>query len=107
LNYSQDHENDLRTLGLDQFISEFELSQVQLDDLIHHATTNGVTFDRNDYENTKDQLKILVKAYIGRRIWNNEGFYPIFNEQNEIYVRAKKLFNQAAQLNASVNSHQN
>jgi hypothetical protein len=33
-----------------------------------------------------------LKAYIARRVWGGESFYPIFNETNEILQQAIQLF---------------
>jgi len=43
-------------------------------------------------------MQLLIKAYIGRRIWKSEGFYPVYNNGDEIFMQAKALFDQADRL---------
>ena len=52
----------------------------------------GVEADMEDLNKNKGLFKLHVKAQIARKLWNNEGFYPIFNETNEILQQAVKLF---------------
>ena len=43
-------------------------------------------------------VKLHLKAQIARRVWDNEGFYPIYNETHEILKEALKQFEQAERL---------
>jgi carboxyl-terminal processing protease len=40
-----------------------------------------------------------LKAEIARRIWGNEGFYPVINETNEALQGAMKMFDRIPELN--------
>ena len=44
---------------------------------------------------TEVHLRLLVKAYIARGVWDNQGFYPIFNQQDEIFLMAIQLMDEA------------
>ena len=48
----------------------------------------------------KDVNLVICRLSLSSKIsatehWNNEGFYPVWNEQNEIYQRALDLFEEA------------
>ena len=62
---------------------------------------NGV---KPDYEDMKEHQALFnthIKAQIARQIWKNDGFYPIFNETNEVLQQAIKLFDKAENLDRS------
>jgi hypothetical protein len=39
-----------------------------------------------------------MKAEIAKLVWDSKGFYPIFNQQNEILKAALDLFDEAEAL---------
>lgn len=93
--YSQDNRDELVAMGLDAYRSSFEVSDEMLDALVATAVGNKLPFKENEFNRSKEMIKLLTKAYIARGIWDNQGFYPIFNEQDEIYNRAIQLMDEA------------
>jgi carboxyl-terminal processing protease len=51
-----------------------------------------------ELERKKKIFQIYLKAEIARRIWQNEGFFPIINEDNEVLQQAVKLFDRVPDL---------
>jgi carboxyl-terminal processing protease len=54
-----------------------------------------------DYEELKLKKRLFqvhVKAQIARKIWGNDGLYPIMNETNEVFQQAIKLFDRIPEL---------
>jgi len=96
--YYEKNKSRLEKMGFEKYNSEFEISDKMLDDLISLGKTNDVQFDKEGFNKSKELIKLYCKAYIARNVWNNEGFYPIFNQQNEIFKEALKLFDQAERL---------
>jgi len=92
LNYSQNNKIELEKMGKEKFINEYEVSESLLMDLKKVAEKNGVGFNEVQFNVSKNMIKLYLKSYIGRGIWDNEAFYPIFNLQNEIYQKALTLF---------------
>ncbi|MEO1254641.1 MAG: S41 family peptidase [Bacteroidota bacterium] len=93
--YAQDNRDKLLNMEFNAFKTYFEVSDEMLRDLIVVAEGNKLKFDEKEFNRSKKLLKQLIKAYIARGIWDNEGFYPIFNEQDEIFVKAIQLMDQA------------
>lgn len=91
LKYADDNRKTLESMSLDKFIQTFEITDKTLNQLIEVGNGNGVKFIEADFKKSKEALKVYVKAYIARNIWSNSGFFPIFNEQNEIYQKALTL----------------
>lgn len=98
--YTEQHKDRLENMSMETFISSFEVTPEILDQLVETGVENGLPFDQKGFEKSKGLLKTYVKAYIARNIWNNEGFYPIFNEQNEILQKALTLMDEAKELAA-------
>ena len=93
-----DNETYLKELGLKTFISDYQISTQQLSEIKLQANRNGVVFNKSQFEVSKTRMQLLMKAYIGRRIWKSEGFYPVYNNGDEIFIQAKTLFDEADRL---------
>ena len=99
LGYFEEHREKLEKMGLKKFISSFDISDKILKDFLQSAKTNGVVFSDKELNKSEGQIKTFLKANIGRGIWNNEGFYPVVNEQNKLFQTALNLFEEADRLN--------
>ena len=100
-NYVNKNKQKLSDMEYNNYCSSFTVSQKMLDDLVETGKLNEVKPDLEDLNRNKDLFKLHVKAQIARQIWNNKGFYPIFNQTNEILQQAVKLFDKAEQLDRS------
>ena len=95
LKYHEDNAEKLEEMGLESYLENFKVDEQMLKEVISLAKSNGVKFDDKQYKQSKDRLKIYIKAYIARSVWDNEGFYPVFNKNNEILNKALDLFEEA------------
>ena len=48
-----------------------------------------------DFNKSKEYLRILVKAHLGRQIFDDSAFYKVINDINEVYLQALNLFGEA------------
>lgn len=94
-NYSEDNRKKFEDMGLDNFKKSFQVSDYMLKQLIQTANENGLKYDRVGFDKSKEMIKLLVKAYIARGIWHNEGFYPIYNQNDEIFLKALDVIKQS------------
>ena len=93
--YAQENNERLSTMGLEEFRASFKVTDGMLSDLVALAEGNKLPFDEKEFNRSKKLLRQLTKAYIARGIWDNDGFYPIFNEQDEIFQKAIRLMDEA------------
>lgn len=93
--YAQENSEKLSKMGFETFRRSFDVTDVMLKNLVAVAADNGLKFNEKEFNQSKKLLKQLTKAYIARGIWDNDGFYPIFNEQDEIFQQAIKLMDEA------------
>ncbi len=96
LHYYEENEAQLKQYSLEQFISEFKVDKAMLNGVIELGKINNVDFNQEQFDKSAYYIKNYVKAQIARSIWDNEGFYPVFNETNEIFQAALELFDEAA-----------
>ena len=98
LNYAQKHKTQLQEQGLKQFLTDFTVSDAMLKKLVDLGTKEGVSHDPLGYARSKELMRIHTKAMIARSIWGNEGYYPVFNQTNEMFQQALKHFDEAQEL---------
>lgn len=98
LRYYENNKNELEKWSIIDFQKEFQIDNTILQDLIETGNLNGVKYDQKAFQKSEPLLKNYLKAYIARCVWQNEGFYPIFNQQNEILIKALTLLEEADQL---------
>jgi carboxyl-terminal processing protease len=91
-NYVEEHRTELEKIGYDHFYKEFVVTDAMVDRLVATGKRNGVEPDGKDLRKNKKVFQVHVKAQIARKIWNNNGFFPIFNETNEILQQSIRMF---------------
>ncbi len=96
--YSTEHRNNLEKSGYKKYYDEFEVSDKMLNELSAIGITYGVKKDEEDLKRNKELFQLHIKAQIARRIWDNAGLYPIFNQTNEVLQQAIKLFDKTEDL---------
>lgn len=96
--YADDNKKQFEEMGLTEFRSSFSVSDKDLNELVSSAEGNDLAFDKAGFNKSKELIRLLAKAYVARGVWANEGFYPIFNEQDEVFLKAISLMNEANQL---------
>lgn len=60
-------------------------------DFIEYAAKNGVKRNDAQIKQSASVLKNQLKALIARNIWNNDGFYPVIQSQDNILKKAIEL----------------
>ena len=97
--YADENLTTLEDMGYEKYYMGFNITDRMLNELVSYGEKAGVKPDLVDMKKHKKLFQLHVKAQIARKVWKNEGFYPIFNENNEILQQAVKLFDRAEELN--------
>jgi len=87
-NYAEKNKEKLQAMGFEKFYRNFEVTDAMLNDLAKTGETNKVKPDYKELKLKKRVFQVHVKSHIARKIWGNKGFYPIFNETNEVFQKA-------------------
>ena len=96
--YADKHKDELTKMGYEKYFMKFFITDDMLSQLVKVGEQNKVPADLKDMQRHKKDFQVNVKAQIARKIWSNEGFYPIFNENNEVLQQALKLFDRIPDL---------
>jgi carboxyl-terminal processing protease len=98
LAYYNDNRNDLEKMPMDRFIKSFNVSDKMLQDLLKLAARSEVKYDEAQYKRSQSLLRNNVKAFIGRSLYGNPGFFPVLHEKDEEFQEALRQFGQAQRL---------
>lgn len=71
-----------------RYIENFTVDAELLDKFFERAEEKGVPKNEELYEESLPDIKNLLKALIGRNIFDNEGFYPIYLKTDSIFQKA-------------------
>lgn len=98
LNYTENNRNKLEKMGYKEYYAHFKVTDAMLKDLVKLGAREGVEFDEQGFNRSKELLRTHVKAVIARNIWKNNGYYPIYNQTNRTFQQAMQHFDEAAKL---------
>lgn len=103
-NYSDQHPNLKTTYATAAaFSAQFPVNDVLLDEFVKFAEKKDVKFDANGFKTSRTQIGNWVKAFIGRRLYNDDGFYPTFHQTDNVLIEALKLLPKAEELEKNGN----
>ena len=98
LGYVENNRKKLTNMGFEQYYQNFKVTDEMLQDIVAMGKRQNIKFDESGYKTSKELIRTHVKALIARSIWKNEGYYPIFNQSNQVFQRALELFDEAEKL---------
>jgi carboxyl-terminal processing protease len=99
LDYLDNNKKKFENMSFEEYDKNFQISENMLQDLIKVGEKNKVKFNEKDFNKSKDYLKILIKANMGRNIYDDNAFYKIINETvNESFIQALNLFDEAREI---------
>ncbi|MGW8121404.1 S41 family peptidase [Roseivirga echinicomitans] len=88
----RDNNKYLSQWDFEKFNKEFEVTEAMLNQVIEIGKANGVRFREKEYQKSKHFLVYLIKAQLARDTYDDNAFYKIYNQTNEVYVQALELF---------------
>jgi carboxyl-terminal processing protease len=77
--------------NFDEFNRYFQVTDNIYAEFISFATTKGVPRKGKETQASDQKAKVLLKAYIGRNILDNNAFYPILNSIDPAFLKAISL----------------
>ncbi len=91
LDYRDNH-SELKEMSFEDYQANFEVSSEMLKELVLLGNKNNVLYSKRQFDKSRNLLSYLVKARIARDLYDDDAFYKIYNETNEIYRQAIALF---------------
>lgn len=87
--YTDQHRKELGMYkNHEDFHKQFLVTDEMYRDLIKFADSQGVKRDGEDLQASDSRAKVMMKAYIGRNILDNEGFFPLLNSIDPIFLKS-------------------
>ncbi len=77
-----------RYRSVEEFEDGFHVSDTMFREMVEYAGKKGVSRQGGNLVESDRRARILLKAYIGRNILDNEGFYPIINTMDPTIAKA-------------------
>ncbi len=81
------------------FKSRFNFSPDDIKAFIAKGESEGVKFNEEQYNKSKDEILLILKGYVASNMWQSNELYQIVNEGDKVIARAlqvisdKKLYN--------------
>lgn len=75
------------------FVNKFTVSDSMLNDLYDLATKEGIEFDEEQATKSVPLFSMIIKALIGRDIYENGTYFKVYNTYDPIFKEAYKLIN--------------
>lgn len=80
------------------FNKQFKVDQALVDEFTAFAEAAGVKYSEEDFKVSGNDIKIYIKSFIGRRYFQDDGFYPTYHQSDNVLKRAWELMPQAKEL---------
>jgi carboxyl-terminal processing protease len=94
--YVNQHQERLKAMTLEDFKKKFVFDAAMWQQLGQSAVQAGISLQIQAKE--RPLIEGQLKALIAKSIWNNEGFYSVWYEQDELYQEALRRFAEAAKI---------
>jgi carboxyl-terminal processing protease len=91
LDYKEKNIATLEKMGRENFIASFVVSDALRNQFLDYATESGVARSARGEANSDTQIRLYMKAYIGRVMWDDLGFYPVWNAVDPAVKKALEV----------------
>jgi carboxyl-terminal processing protease len=90
--YVDDNRKRLKSLYTESsFVSKFVIDDDMFKDLIAFAEKAGLKSDKSKIAFTKEKTKAWLKSFIGRNIFGDQAFYPVWLREDDTFKKALEL----------------
>lgn len=85
-------------MKVEDFISNFTIDKNLENKFLSFAKSQKVVFNNAEYQISRAFILNQLKASIGKLNWQNEGYYPIINQEDKEVKTALENLNKAEEL---------
>lgn len=87
--YTDHHRGELgKYESFEDFDNNFKISKSVFNEFIAYAGKMGIDKDPQGIRQSEARTKILMKAFIARNLYDDDGFYPVYHHIDETFLRA-------------------
>lgn len=81
------------------FNKKFQPGPEQIDALIKFAEGEELPFSQEDWDISGEQIKLLMKGYMARDLWDMSRFFEVYNSSDKVFNKAVEILKDPAMLN--------
>ncbi|MBR3711393.1 MAG: PDZ domain-containing protein [Bacteroidales bacterium] len=90
--YCDSHRRELaRYKTVADFEKSFHITDAMFNELVDQAVKKGLKANEKEKQVARKEANILLKAYIARDLFDDEGFYPIYREMDDVLQKALEV----------------
>ena len=91
--YTDRNRNSLNAFtNFGDFDKGFSVNPGMMKEFTAYADKNGVKRPSGDQAMSESHIRTMLKAYVGRNVIDNEGFYPYLNRIDPAFLKACSVF---------------
>ena len=93
LRYVDDHRDEIRSAypSVNSYLENFMVGDDILEDLVAYGIEEGLPLSGEDFEISRERIRLLMKAYLARDLWNTSEFYQVINTSEPSVLKAIEL----------------
>ncbi|MBS1561894.1 MAG: S41 family peptidase [Bacteroidetes bacterium] len=84
--------------NMGKFLREFKIDDDVIDMLKKNAKAKDVEWKDDEYKQDEDFLHDVIKAYVGRMVFNNNGYTSVMLHMDKQFLKAMELFPEAKKI---------
>lgn len=75
----------------DEFVAKFKVTDDMLKTIKEMGDADKVEFNEEEFKRSKPLFKMVIKALIGRDVYDNATYYKVYNQHDPIFKEAVRL----------------
>jgi carboxyl-terminal processing protease len=92
--YTDAHRKELsKYQTVEAFEKSFGVTDAMFAELLKQAAEKGIKGNEEEQAVARREANILLKAYIARNLFDDEGFYPIYAPMDDVLQKAMEILN--------------
>jgi len=99
----RDSNDALKKLEAKEFVQDFKVSEQMINEVIAIGEKKGLKKNDKALARSKDLLKFLIKSQLARDLFDDDAFFKVYNQTNEVYLKAIEIFQNPASLQNKAN----
>ncbi len=73
------------------FRNNFQISDALFNKFLEYSYKEGLRKDEKELEKISFRIRTVLKAYLAKQMWKDEGFYPVMNTIDEAFLKAHEV----------------
>lgn len=91
--YVENHQAEF-DYSLKEFVERYKVPARTLDAFTQYAKEQGVAPKEDEIQKSREDLKLAIKARIARKLFGDEGFFSIWNQEDKVVKKALEALQQ-------------